>query len=140
MIIEMFVQQKLSFVFLKPINGHVLISGHFFQGSLSAASSPSRRFAGQGLVRLNEIESEEDLHQLSAKQCKDLLAMSRVNFHGVIEKEELLKIVLRLWKQEMKAQRGNLNLIQWGSEVRTRLDFEWLKRGWFQMVWILNGS
>jgi hypothetical protein len=32
--------------------------------------------------------------------------MNRVNFHGVIEKEELLKIVERLWKQEKKAQRG----------------------------------
>jgi hypothetical protein len=56
---------------------------------------------------LNEIETEDDLNQLSAKQCKDLLAMNRVNFHGVIEKEELLKIVERLWKQEKKAQRGD---------------------------------
>jgi hypothetical protein len=55
---------------------------------------------------LNEIETEEDLNQLSAKQLKDLLAMNRVNFHGVIEKEELLKIVHRLWRQEKKAQQG----------------------------------
>ena len=56
--------------------------------------------------------------------------MSRVNFHGVIEKEELLKIVLRLWKQEMKAQRGNLNRIEWGSEIWTSLEFKRLKIGW----------
>ena len=80
------------------------------QGSSSAASSPSRRFARQGLVRLNEIETEDDLNQLSAKQIKDLLAMNRVNFHGVIEKEELLKIVERLWKQEKKAQKGSYRI------------------------------
>lgn len=74
-------------------------------GSLSASSSPSRRFARQGLVRLDEIDTLDDLNLLSAKQCKDLLAMNRVNFHGIIEKEELMKIVERLWRQEKKAQK-----------------------------------
>ena len=39
-------------------------------------------------------------------------------------------------------------LLQWGSEIRTSLDFEWFIRDlvangsleiWLQMVWILNG-
>jgi len=33
--------------------------------------------------------------------------MNRVNFHGIIEKEELMKIVERLWKQGKKAQQGD---------------------------------
>ena len=32
--------------------------------------------------------------------------MNRVTFKGVVEKEELLKIVTRLWKQEQKAEEG----------------------------------
>ena len=33
--------------------------------------------------------------------------MNRVTFKGVVEKEELLKIVKRLWNQEQKAESGN---------------------------------
>jgi hypothetical protein len=40
-------------------------------------------------------------------QLKKLLAMNRVTFKGVVEKEELLKIVTRLWRQEQKAEEGN---------------------------------
>ena len=80
----------------------------FFKGSRSAASSPSRRFANQGMVRLDEIESLEDLSQLSAKQCKDLLAVNRVNHHGILEKEELVRIAQRLWTQEQKADRKSV--------------------------------
>lgn len=32
--------------------------------------------------------------------------MNRVNFKGVVEKDELLKIVRRLWTQEMKLKDG----------------------------------
>ena len=28
--------------------------------------------------------------------------------------------------------------IQWGSEIQISLDFEWLERGWVEMVQILN--
>ena len=35
--------------------------------------------------------------------------MNRVNFKGVVEKDELLKHVARLWKQEHKAQQGNIS-------------------------------
>jgi len=67
----------------------------------SLPSSP-RRFANHGLVYLNEIETLEDLNELSTKQIKDLLAMNRVNFKGCVEKDELLKILQRLWKQEQR--------------------------------------
>ena len=70
-------------------------------GGSSLPSSP-RRFANHGLVYLSEIETLEDLNELSTKQIKDLLAMNRVNFKGCVEKEELLKILRRLWKQEQK--------------------------------------
>ena len=42
----------------------------------STPSSP-RRFANQGMVYLSEIESVEDLRELSTKQIKELLAMNR---------------------------------------------------------------
>merc|ERR1712079_864869 len=46
-------------------------------GGSSLPSSP-RRFANHGLVYLSEIETLEDLNELSTKQIKDLLAMNRV--------------------------------------------------------------
>jgi len=67
--------------------------------SSSLPGSP-RRFANHGLVYLSEIESLEDLKELSTKQIKEMLAMNRVNFKGCVEKDELLKILQRLWKQE----------------------------------------
>ena len=36
-----------------------------------------RRFANQGMVYLSEIESLDDLQELSTKQVKELLAMNR---------------------------------------------------------------
>jgi len=71
------------------------------QGVSSSPNSP-RRFANQGMVYLSEIESLDDLNELSTKQVKELLAMNRVNFKGCVEKDELLKIVERLWKQEQR--------------------------------------
>jgi len=71
------------------------------QGACSSPNSP-RRFANQGMVYLSEIESLDDLNELSTKQVKELLAMNRVNFKGCVEKDELLRIVERLWKQEQR--------------------------------------
>eukprot|EP00090_Calanus_glacialis_P033373 TRINITY_DN5541_c0_g1_i1.p1 TRINITY_DN5541_c0_g1~~TRINITY_DN5541_c0_g1_i1.p1 ORF type:complete len:552 (-),score=162.96 TRINITY_DN5541_c0_g1_i1:165-1820(-) len=71
------------------------------QGAASSPNSP-RRFANQGMVYLSEIETLDDLNELSTKQVKELLAMNRVNFKGCVEKDELLKIVERLWKQEQR--------------------------------------
>ena len=70
-------------------------------------SSP-KRFANQGLVHLSDLRSLEDLQELSVKQCKEILALNRVNFKGVVEKDELLKILERLWKQEQKLKEGKL--------------------------------
>jgi len=67
----------------------------------STPSSP-RRFAHHSMVYLSELQSLDDLKELSNKQVKEILAMNRVNFKGCVEKEELLKIVERLWKQEQR--------------------------------------
>lgn len=74
----------------------------------SSMSGSPRRFANQGLVYLSEIQTLEDVNELSVKQAKDILAMNRVNFKGVVEKDELLKHVTRLWRQEKQAQEGNI--------------------------------
>jgi len=73
-------------------------------------SGSPRRFANQGLVYLKEIQTLEEVQELSVKQAKDILAMNRVNFKGVVEKDELLKHVSRLWKQEHRAQAEKDNL------------------------------
>ena len=71
-------------------------------------SGSPRRFANQGLVYLSEIQTLEEVNELSVKQAKDILAMNRVNFKGVVEKDELLKHVGRLWRQEKQAQDGKI--------------------------------
>ena len=58
---------------------------------------------------LSEIQTLQDVNELSVKQAKDILAMNRVNFKGVVEKDELLKHVARLWRQEKQAQDGKLS-------------------------------
>jgi len=73
--------------------------------STSMPSSP-KRFANQGLVHLSDLKSLQDLQELSVKQCKEILAINRVNFKGVVEKDELLKILERLWKQEQRLKEG----------------------------------
>ena len=75
---------------------------YFVQGGASSLPSSPRRFANHGLVYLSEIETVTDLQELSTKQIKDLLAMNRVNFKGCVEKDELLKILQRLWEQEQR--------------------------------------
>jgi len=86
-------------------------------GGTSLPSSP-RRFANHGLVYLSEIETLEDLNELSTKQIKDLLAMNRVNFKGCVEKDELLKILQRLWKQE---QRNKANVDTMDDEALCKI-------------------
>ena len=67
-------------------------------------SGSPKRFANQDLVHLKEIQTLEEVQELSVKQAKDILAMNQVNFKDVVEKDELLKHVSRLWKQEHRAQ------------------------------------
>ena len=47
-------------------------------------SGSPRRFANQGLVYLKEIQTLEEVQELSVKQAKDILAMNRVNFKGIL--------------------------------------------------------
>ena len=87
------------------------LSANDFDDTTASKFSPSpKRFAKQDLVYLAEIDTLEELNELSVTQLKKLLAMNRVTFKGVVEKEELLKIVTRLWKQEQKAEEGNINI------------------------------
>jgi len=90
------------------------------QGSSSSPNSP-RRFANQGMVYLSEIESLDDLNELSTKQVKELLAMNRVNFKGCVEKKELLKIVERLWKQEQR-NKSNIDSMDDDSMCKICMD------------------
>ena len=79
------------------------------EDSHSASASP-RRFANQGLVYIEELKSESDLDELSVKQIKEVLAMNRVNFKGVVEKDELLRILRRLWHQHDELTKGKQSL------------------------------
>ena len=70
---------------------------------------------------LSEIEPLDDLKELSTKQIKDLLAMNRVNFKGCVEKEELLKILQRLWKQDQR-NKDNLETMEDESLCKICMD------------------
>jgi len=96
------------------------LSDNICGGGSSLPSSP-RRFANHGLVYLSEIETLEDLNELSTKQIKDLLAMNRVNFKGCVEKEELLKILQRLWKQD-KRNKENIETMDDDSLCKICMD------------------
>ena len=50
--------------------------------------------------------------------------MNRVNFKGVVEKDELLKHVARLWKQEHKAQQGNFSFHEIFVKILTVFFFQ----------------
>ena len=71
----------------------------------SPAMSP-RKFANQRLVRLDELKGEEELEELSVQQMKDLLRIHRITYDHVLEKEELLKLLKRLWRHEQKMKAG----------------------------------
>ena len=83
-------------------------------------SGSPKRFANQDLVHLNEIQTLEEVQELSVKQAKDILAMNQVNFKDVVEKDELLKHVSRLWKQEHKAQAEKDQLPDFNDELVNR--------------------
>jgi hypothetical protein len=58
-------------------------------------------------LKCDVFQTLEELNELSVKQMKDVLAVNRVNFKGVMEKDELYKILERLWKTEKKLEQGN---------------------------------
>jgi len=87
----------------------------------SSPSSP-RKFAHHSMVYLSELESLDDLKELSSKQVKEILAMNRVNFKGCVEKEELLKIVERLWKQDQKSKEADVDELDDDSLCKICMD------------------
>ena len=54
--------------------------------------------------------------------------MNRVNFKGCVEKDELLKILQRLWKQEQK-NKDNLESMEDDSLCKICMDAP-VSRGW----------
>ena len=86
---------------------------------ITLPNSP-KKFANQDLVYLKEIQTLEEVQELSVKQAKDILAMNQVNFKDVVEKDELLKHVSRLWKQEHKAQAEKDQLPDFQDELINR--------------------
>jgi hypothetical protein len=74
------------------------------------------------MVYLSELESLDDLKELSSKQVKEILAMNRVNFKGCVEKEELLKIVERLWKQDQKSKEADVDELDDDSLCKICMD------------------
>lgn len=49
---------------------------------------------------IDDIKSEEQLRQLSARQLKLVLTRNFVNYKGACEREELMDKVLRLWREK----------------------------------------
>ena len=108
-VIKIVIIHNFSHIQQESIEGAVGgLSANDIDDATASKFSPSpKRFAKQDLVYLADIDTIEELSELSGTQLKKLLAMNRVTFKGVVEKDELLKIVTRLWKQEQKAEEGN---------------------------------
>jgi hypothetical protein len=49
---------------------------------------------------IDDIKSEEQLRELSARQLKLILTRNFVNYKGACEREELMDKVLRLWREK----------------------------------------
>ncbi|KAK7068995.1 hypothetical protein SK128_004022 [Halocaridina rubra] len=69
----------------------------------ASSPEPSKQF-GRMIVALEELKCEEDIHGLSIRQCKEILALHRVNLSGVREKSELINKVIILWKDYKNSQ------------------------------------
>jgi len=48
--------------------------------------------------QLLDFQSENELHELSVRELKEILFLNRVDFKGCVEKTELLERVIRLWQ------------------------------------------
>ena len=59
-------------------------------------------------MALEDLKSEEEIHQLSVRQCKELLSLHRVNYSGVREKSELLNKIKILWDDYCNSRKGGL--------------------------------
>ncbi|XP_076035078.1 uncharacterized protein LOC143021458 isoform X2 [Oratosquilla oratoria] len=70
--------------------------------SSSASAAEAKQMARPGHITLGDIKTEEDLLGLTVRQCKELLALHRVNYSGVREKQELVGRVRMLWQDDHK--------------------------------------
>lgn len=59
-----------------------------------------------GIVALEDLKSEEEIHKLSVRQCKELLSRHRVTYTGVREKSELLNKIKILWEDYRTSRQG----------------------------------
>ena len=50
-------------------------------------------------MKVTDINSLEEIDNLTVKEMKELLFISFVDFKGCVEKEELKQKVIRLWKE-----------------------------------------
>ena len=50
------------------------------------------------VTTLEELDSEEEIKELSVRQIKIILQRNCINYKGCVEKEELLEKVKTLWK------------------------------------------
>ena len=58
------------------------------------------------VTTLEELDSEEEIKELSVRQIKIILQRNCINYKGCVEKEELLEKVKTLWraKEEDKSE------------------------------------
>lgn len=71
----------------------------------SSASSPEpNKSSVSNIIPLGNLKSEEDISRLSVRQCKELLALHRVNYSGMREKSELIKKIEILWRDYQNSQ------------------------------------
>ncbi|XP_018326197.1 E3 ubiquitin-protein ligase RNF34 [Agrilus planipennis] len=58
-------------------------------------------------LKLSDIHSIEEIEALSVKQLKQLLSLNRVNYKGVVERNELLEKTIALWIESHKDSGNN---------------------------------
>ncbi|CAG0914635.1 unnamed protein product [Notodromas monacha] len=68
----------------------------------STSLSESRRL--RRFPSVSDLETEEDVGGLSVRECKELLALYRVDFRGACEKFELVERVRELWRDRQAAK------------------------------------
>ncbi len=59
---------------------------------------------------VSDLQTLEQVEGLSVRECKELLALYRVEFKGLCEKSELLAKVRELWLERQRAKAGEFKL------------------------------
>lgn len=60
------------------------------------------------VLSVDDLESEDHIRQLTARQLKLILTRNFVDFKGCCERDELMEKVLRLWRERREAQKLSL--------------------------------